>query len=189
MPNLISVNVGTPVEIGRTYGTRRIVLSGIIKKGVEGPVLVRFLNLDGDKQADLAVHGGVRKAVYVYPSEHYRFWKEKFQDKELGWGAFGENFTTEGILETEVHIGDQFEIGSAAFEVTEPRFPCYKLGMRLGDRTIEKSFLESEKSGFYLMVLKEGEVRAGDPILRILESKDSETIASVVQAVKKKGGG
>jgi MOSC domain-containing protein YiiM len=124
--------------------------------------MLRTLNLDGDRQADLTVHGGPQKAVYVYPSEHYAFWKRELPDMDLPWGMFGENFTTEGMFETEINIGDRFRIGSAEVMVTQPRMPCYKLGIRFGRTDIIKRFLASERTGFYLSVLKEGEVGVDD---------------------------
>lgn len=140
------------------------VSTGIFKDPVEGRVMLRTLNLDGDRQADLTVHGGPEKAVYAYPSEHYLFWKQELPGMELPWGMFGENFTTEGLFETETHVGDTFRIGSAELMVTQPRMPCYKLGIRFGRADIIKRFLWSERSGFYFSVLREGEVGAGDEV-------------------------
>lgn len=156
---IISVNVGLPrlvLQNGEPVST------GIFKEPVAQRVMMRTLNLDGDRQADLSVHGGPEKAVYVYPSEHYPFWKNELPDMDLPWGVFGENFTTTGLLETEVNIGDKFRIGMAEVMVTQPRLPCYKLGIRFGRADIIKRFLLSERTGFYLSVLKEGEVGAGD---------------------------
>ena len=138
------------------------VSTGIFKEPVAGRVMLRTLNLDGDRQADLSVHGGPDKAVYAYPSEHYDFWKQELPDMDLPWGMFGENFTTTGLFENEINIGDRFRIGSAEVMVTQPRMPCYKLGIRFGRSDIIKRFLVSERSGFYLSVLKEGGVGAGD---------------------------
>ena len=138
------------------------VSTGIFKEPVAGRVMLRTLNLDGDRQADLTVHGGPEKAVYAYPSEHYDFWKQELPDMDLPWGMFGENFTTTGLFENEINVGDRFRIGSAEVMVTQPRMPCYKLGIRFGRTDIIKRFLVSERSGFYLSVLKEGEVGAGD---------------------------
>ena len=182
---LVSVNVGTPSEIGRSRG--RAVLSAIFKKPVLGPVIVRRLNLEGDRQADLTVHGGEDKAVYAYPSEHYEYWKERYPGMDTPWGAFGENFTTEGLLEDDVHVGDRFIIGSAEFAATQPRFPCFKLGIKFETGTIIKSFLESERTGFYLRVLREGQVEAGDEIKVVKVNPESETITSIVRAVKRSG--
>jgi len=158
---IISLNVGQPREIdwnGRTVRT------SIWKSPVEGSLRVQAHNLDGDRQSDLSVHGGLRKAVYAYPSEHYDYWKPQLPGTDLPWGAFGENFTTEGLLEHDVRIGDRLTIGSAEFMVTQPRMPCYKLGIRLGDDAMVKRFLLSARSGFYLAVVQEGDVSAGDPI-------------------------
>ena len=156
---IISVNVGLPRLVLRDGEP---VSTGIFKEPVAGRVILRTLNLDGDRQADLSVHGGPEKAVYGYPSEHYTFWKRELPDMELPWGMFGENFTTEGMFETETNVGDRFRIGLAEVMVTQPRMPCYKLGIRFGRSDIIKRFLVSERSGFYFSVLKEGEVGAGD---------------------------
>ena len=156
---LISVNVGLPREIdwrGRKART------SIWKTAVEGRVRVNRLNLEGDRQSDLSVHGGPDKAVYAYPSEHYEYWRREFPEMDLQWGAFGENFTTEGVLEGDVKIGDGFHVGSAEFRVTQPRMPCYKLGVRFGRDDMVKRFLRSGRTGFYLAVLREGEVTRGD---------------------------
>lgn len=166
---VISLNVGRPRLVLRNDEP---VSTGIFKEPVNGRVMLRTLNLDGDRQADLTVHGGPEKAVYVYPSEHYEFWQRELPDMDLPWGMFGENFTTVGLDETETRIGDKFRIGSAEVMVTQPRMPCYKLGMRFGRTDIIKRFLVSERSGFYLSVLKEGEVGVGDAI-EVLEKKES----------------
>ena len=166
---IISVNVGLPRLVLRNGEP---VSTGIFKEPVAGRVMMRTLNLDGDRQADLSVHGGPEKAVYVYPSEHYDFWKRELPDMDLPWGVFGENFTTTGLFETEVNIGDKFRVGAAEVMVTQPRMPCYKLGVRFGRAEIIKRFLISERSGFYLSVLKEGEVGAGDEF-ELLEKNTS----------------
>ena len=158
---LISVNTGLPRDVdwhGRTVRT------SIWKSPVDGRIRARTLNLDGDQQSDLTVHGGPEKAVYVYPSEHYEYWHRELPNKELPWGAFGENFTTEGLLEPDVRLGDRLRIGTAAFMVTQPRMPCFKLGIRFGDDRMVKRFLRSGRAGFYLAVVREGDVCAGDPI-------------------------
>lgn len=141
-----------------------MVVTGIFKEAVTGRVAVRRLNLEGDRQADLSVHGGSEKAVYAYPAEYYPFWQEQFPEMELPWGMFGENLTVAGLLDETVHIGDCFQVGSAHLVVTQPRLPCYKLGLKFGRDDILKRFLQSELTGFYFAVLKEGEVAAGDPI-------------------------
>ena len=156
---IISVNVGLPRLVLRNGEP---VSTGIFKEPVAGRVMMRTLNLDGDRQSDLSVHGGPEKAVYVYPSEHYDFWRRELPDMDLPWGMFGENLTTTGMFETEINIGDKFRVGTAEVMVTQPRMPCYKLGIRFGRADIIKRFLMSERSGFYLSVLKEGEVGAGD---------------------------
>jgi MOSC domain-containing protein YiiM len=173
---LISVNVGLPRVVMSKGDT---VSTGIFKAPVAGRVILRTLNLDGDQQADLSVHGGPSKAVYAYPSEHYGYWKREFPEMKLPWGMFGENFTTVGLLESELNIGDKFRIGSAMVMVTEPRMPCYKLGIRFDRPDIVKRFLASERTGFYFAVLQEGEVGAGDPIEIIERNKDSLRVSDV----------
>ena len=156
-----SVNVGLPREV-RWQG--RMVSTAIFKEPFEGPVRVTRLNLDGDSQADLKVHGGPTKAVYAYPSEHYDFWRDQLPGTELRWGAFGENLTTQGLDEQSVSIGDRFRVGTARLVVTEPRMPCFKLGLRFGDPKMIKRFLQSQRTGFYFGVDEEGQVEAGDTI-------------------------
>lgn len=175
---LISVNVGLPLQVMNNGAP---VSTGIFKKPVAGRVKLRTLNLDGDKQADLSVHGGPSKAVYMYPSEHYPFWKQQFPEMELPWGMFGENFTTAGLLETETNIGDRFRVGTAVVMVTEPRMPCYKLGIRFGRTDIIKRFLTSERTGFYFAVLTEGEVGAGDDMALIERSKQNVKVSEITQ--------
>jgi len=175
---LISVNVGLPRAVTSKGDP---VLTGIFKEPVAGRVMLRTLNLVGDRQADLSVHGGPSKAVYVYPSEHYDYWKHELPEMELPWGMFGENFTTTGLLETELNIGDKFRVGSAAVMVTEPRMPCYKLGIRFGRADIVKKFLASERTGFYFAVLQEGEVGVGDQIELIEGSKRSVRVSDITQ--------
>jgi len=156
---IISLNVGLPRLVLRG---EEPVSTGIFKEPVAGRVRLRKLNLEGDRQADLSVHGGPAKAVYLYPSEHYEFWQRELPDIDFSWGMFGENFTTTGFRETETNVGDRFRVGSAEVMVTQPRMPCYKLGIRFGRTDIIRRFLASERSGFYLSVTKEGEVAAGD---------------------------
>ena len=175
---LLSVNVGRPRLVMRNGEP---VSTGIFKEPVEGPVILRQLNLDGDRQADLTVHGGLTKAVYVYPSEHYAFWKHELPGIDLSPGSFGENFTTSGLHEDEVNVGDKFRVGSALVRVTEPRMPCYKLGIRFGRPDIIKKFLTSQRTGFYLSVLQEGEVGAGDEIELIERDKQSVRIADITR--------
>ena len=159
---LISVNTGKPRSVVDGYGKK--VRTSIWKTPREGRVLVRTLNLDGDKQSDLRVHGGPKKAVYIYPSEHYEYWRRELPDFALPWGAFGENLTTSGLLEDDIRIGDRIAIGTAEFQVTQSRQPCFKLGIRFGDEGMLKRFITSDRSGFYVAVVREGEVGAGDGI-------------------------
>lgn len=175
---LISVNVGRPRLV--TYNGNP-VSTGIFKEPVSGRVILRKLNLDGDRQADLSVHGGPTKAVYVYPSEHYEFWKQELPEMALPWGMFGENFTTAGLFETQVNIGDKFQVGSALLMVTEPRMPCYKLGIKFGRSDIIRRFLASERTGFYLAVLQEGEVGAGDQIEMLERGKEAVRVNDITR--------
>jgi len=174
---LISVNVGLPREVEWNGST---VTTGFFKSPVKGPVSVRRLNIDGDQQADLTVHGGESKAVYVYPSEHYEFWRNELPDMELPWGMFGENFSTEGLFEESVNIGDHFKIGTAEFMVSEPRMPCYKLNVRFGRPDMVKRFMASRRSGFYFRVSKEGEVSPGDTIESLSTDKHGVSVADVI---------
>ena len=156
---VLSISVGLPREVkwkGKTVST------AIFKEPVSGPVLLRQLNLEGDKQADLSVHGGPTKVVYTYPREHYDFWRSELPEMDLAWGVFGENFTTEGLEEESVHIGDVFQLGTTRLVVTEPRMPCFKLAIRFGRTDIVKRFLQSQRSGLYFGVMQEGTVQAGD---------------------------
>lgn len=141
--------------------------------------MLRTLNLDGDRQADLNVHGGPTKAAYAYPAEHYAFWREEFPEMELPWGMFGENFTLEGLDESLVNIGDSFQIGAAEVTVTEPRMPCSKLGIRFGRTDILRKFLLSGKTGFYVSVRREGLVEAGDAIKLIERDPNDVTVADI----------
>ncbi|HET6889594.1 MAG TPA: MOSC domain-containing protein [Pyrinomonadaceae bacterium] len=175
---LISVNVGMPELVMRNAAP---VSTGIFKKPVEGRVIVRTLNLDGDCQADLSVHGGQSKAVYAYPSEHYDYWKQELPGMKLPWGMFGENFTTSGLSEAELNIGDTFRVGTAVIMITEPRMPCYKLRIRFGRSDIIKRFLVSERTGFYFAVLQEGEVSAGDQIELIEKKKHSVRVSDITR--------
>jgi MOSC domain-containing protein YiiM len=174
---LISVNVGLPREI--TVGGKTVKTS-IWKYPVQRRVHVSTLNLDGDQQSDLSVHGGVDKAVYLYPSEHYSYWRTQLPDVELPWGAFGENFTSDGILEDQTRIGDRIRVGSAEFMVTQPRMPCYRLGIRFNRRDMVKRFLQSKRSGFYLAVIREGEVEQGDAIEFLEKQESGVTITDIV---------
>jgi len=164
---LVSLNTGLPREV--TWHGRK-VLTGIFKQPMDGHVTLRQLNLDGDRQADLTVHGGQYKAVYCYPTEHYEYWKSELPGRELPLGIFGENFTTAGLLEDSVHLGDTFSVGSAEVIVTQPRLPCYKLGIRFEMDDMVRRFLAARRTGFYLAVVREGDVRAGDEIRLLVRS-------------------
>lgn len=161
---LLSVNVSQPKAISYRGKTVR---TGIFKEPVKGRVMLRRLNLDGDGQGDLNVHGGPDKAVYVYTVEHYDFWAHALGRNDFAFGQFGENFTVEGMPEERIHIGDLFRVGSALVEVSQPRVPCYKLGLKMGSTRFIKQFLTSGRVGFYLRVLEEGEVGAGDPSIEL----------------------
>ncbi len=185
MRRVVSVNVGKPREV-RWKG--RTVTTGIFKHPVAGRVALRRHNLDGDAQADLSVHGGPHKAVYVYPAEHYPAWRAELPDIDLPLGMFGENLTTEGIAEDTSYIGDQWRVGSAEVRVTEPRMPCYKLGVRFGRDDIVKRFLASGRTGLYLAVIREGDVGAGDTIERLSRSTHGLTVADITRVyVRDKG--
>jgi MOSC domain-containing protein YiiM len=157
-----------------------IVTTSIFKEPVTGRVRVNRLNIVGDEQSDLSVHGGPDKAVYAYPSEHYPYWREQLPEFPLPWGAFGENFTTDGLIETEICIGDRFCIGSAEFVVTQPRMPCYKLGIRFDRADMVKRFHMAGRSGFYLKVVEEGEVGAGDAITIVARDDRGVSVADIV---------
>ncbi|MFL6212929.1 MAG: MOSC domain-containing protein [Blastocatellia bacterium] len=181
---LISVNVGLPREI--VYKSRAIT-TGIFKTPVEGRVRARRLNLDGDRQADLTVHGGAEKAVYVYPAEHYAYWRDELPDVQMDYSMFGENFTCTGLLEDEVKVGDRFRIGSATFQVTQPRLPCYKLAAKFQRDDMLKRFLKSLRTGFYFSVIEEGEVGAGDAIERISRDAAGVTVTDITRLYVSKG--
>lgn len=172
------MNLGLPREVS-WHG--EVVTTGIFKEPVSGRVVVRKLNLEGDRQADLSVHGGPDKAVYVYPAEHYGYWRERLPEMNLSWGAFGENLTTEGLSEEMVYIGDRFRIGSATAMVTQPRLPCYKLAIKFGRPDIVARFLNSGRSGFYLAVLQEGEVGAGDAIAVLSRDERAVSVADMAR--------
>ncbi len=175
---VISVNVGQPRKV---LVNDEVVETGIYKSPVKGRIAVRRLNIDGDRQADLTVHGGVDKAVYAYPVEHYEYWQEQFPEMDLPWGMFGENLSLSGLFEDTVHIGDQFQVGTAKLMVTQPRLPCFKLGIKFERDDIIKRFLMSGRTGFYFAVLEEGEVAAGDPISLLHSDEHEVTIADIVR--------
>jgi MOSC domain-containing protein YiiM len=175
---VISINVGLPREV---EWRDQIVRTSIFKEPVTGRVRVNRLNIEGDRQSDLTVHGGVDKAVYVYSSEHYEFWRTELPDFDLSWGAFGENLTTSGLTEDDVRIGDRFAIGSAEFVVTQPRTPCFKLTIRFGRADMIKRFYRSGRSGFYFAVAKDGEIEAGDDMSLLSRDAGAITIAEAAE--------
>jgi MOSC domain-containing protein YiiM len=166
----------------------KAVTTSIWKAPVQGRIRVGRVNLAGDEQSDLTVHGGEDKAVYLYPSEHYRFWREEMPGMDFPWGAFGENFTTEGLLEGGIRIGDRLRIGTADFTVTQPRMPCFKLGIRFGRPDMVKRFLRSGRTGFYVSVLREGEVGAGDAITLTAQEEHAPTVTEIVDRLSKAEG-
>lgn len=175
---VLSVNVGLP-RLVEYHGEP--VATGIFKEPVRGRVAVNEFNLEGDAQADLRVHGGFYKAVYVYPSEHYEFWRRELPEIKFSFGMFGENLTSEGLLETNVNVGDRFRIGTAEFIITQPREPCFKLGIRFNRSDIIKRFAQSGRSGFYLAVAQIGELGANDEIEFISREINQPSIFEVVR--------
>jgi MOSC domain-containing protein YiiM len=174
---VLSVNVGLPRNV---LFNGQIITTAIFKDPVNGPIILRKLNLDGDKQADLTVHGGIDKAVYSYPEEHYDYWRKQFPNMDLVWGMFGENITTKGLLEDAVNVGDQFQIGSAKLVATQPRMPCYKLGVRFRCMDVIRKFMTSGRPGIYFKVLTEGEIKTGDKIKFIKRDKNNVTVKDIV---------
>jgi MOSC domain-containing protein YiiM len=181
---LISLNVAIPRSV---VWKGHEVRTGIFKTPVEGPVMLRRLDLDGDRQADLTVHGGPAKAVYAYPSEHYPLWKDELDGRDLPWGMFGENLTTEGMREDTVNIGDQFRIGEAIVMITQPRSPCYKLALKFDRDDMLKRMLQNGRSGFYFSVVQPGLVSAGDAIERISENPERISVADLNRLYKDGG--
>ena len=175
---LLSVNVSLPKPVAHGDET---VVTGIFKEPVGGPVMLRRLNLEGDGQADPQNHGGEYKAVYAYAIEHYEFWKRELGRDGFPPGQFGENFTVQGMTEDDIHIGDAFRVGSALIQVTQPRSPCYKLAVKMGLPNFPKQFLASGRVGFYLRVLEEGEVSAGDAVERVLVDPERLTVGEMLR--------
>ncbi|CAN5816842.1 hypothetical protein BH18ACT11_BH18ACT11_08070 [soil metagenome] len=173
---LLSVNISPPKEV--VHG-RKTVTTGIFKAPVDGRIMLRKLNLDGDGQADLVGHGGIYKAAYAYSVENYDYWERELGRTDFAFGQFGENFTVERMLEDEIHVGDVFRVGGALVEVTQPRVPCYKLGIKMGLRGFEKKFLASGRVGFYLRVLEEGKVGAGDALHRVTTGPERMTVQEI----------
>ena len=175
MATLLSVNVGLPQDVS---WSDRVVHTGIWKAPVDGPVMARRLNLDGDGQGDLAGHGGEQRAVMVYQAESYDYWQRYLHRSDLSWGIFGENFTVDGLADDQVCIGDQYRIGEAQFEVTQPRTTCYRVGVRLDEPRMAALLVAEHRPGFYLRVLREGHVRSGDEIVQIGAAAERVSVAS-----------
>jgi MOSC domain-containing protein YiiM len=180
---IVSVNVGMPRE---AVWKGMTVQTGIFKEPVDGPVMISKLNLAGDKQADLTVHGGPEKAVYGYPAEHYQYWRQELPNVSFSWGKFGENLTTEGLQEDTLCIGDRLRIGSALLMVTQPRMPCYKLALRFERDDMIKRFLRSGRSGFYFSVIEPGEVRVESNIEVLSRDPNRVTVADVVRFYRRR---
>lgn len=176
---VVSLNVGKPKLVARNG---RTVLTGIFKTPVETPLTLRLENFEGDAQADLTVHGGPDKAVYAYPVEHYAGWQAQL-GRDLEYGVFGENLTTEGLIEDEVHIGDEFRVGAARLVVTQPRMPCYKLGIRFDDPSMVKTFLQAGRPGIYFGVRQEGVMGPGDTIERIRQDENQVTVTAMFRLI------
>lgn len=179
IPRIASVNVSLPIAV-QIDGKE--VLTGIFKKPVDGRVRIVGNNLVGDAQADLTVHGGPDKAIYAYPSAHYPLWSSELE-RELSYGMFGENLTVDGLDESTVRVGDELRVGSALLTVTIPRRPCFKLAFKFGRNDIIKRFARSGRSGFYLAVVEEGELGAGDPVELERKAPEAPTIAEVVESI------
>jgi MOSC domain-containing protein YiiM len=175
---IVSLNVGLPREV---IWHGQSVTTGIFKSPTSERIRLRMLNLDGDRQADLTVHGGEHKAVYCYPVEHYTYWQKKLPGRDLPLGVFGENFTTKGMLEQDVHLGDRFAINDAEVVVTQPRLPCYKLGIRFQTDDMVKKFLASRRIGFYVAVTREGSVAAGDEMIPVVQNASTISIADFLR--------
>jgi ferredoxin-NADP reductase/MOSC domain-containing protein YiiM/ferredoxin len=173
---LLSVNVGMPKDVSWQGKT---VFTGVFKNPVSGPRRVRKLNVDGDGQGDLAGHGGEQRAVFVYQIESYRYWEHELGRTDFDYGQFGENFTVEGLSDAEVCIGDRYRIGTAVFEVTQPRVTCYRVGIRMNDPRIPALLVSHRRPGFYFRVLEEGEVQAGDDIFKLASGDEQMAVAEV----------
>ena len=173
---LLSINVGIPREV---EDKGRLVTTSIFKDPVDGPVMVRELNIDGDRQSDLRTHGGPYKAVYAYPYEHYTTWQHELGRDDFVYGQFGENLTVTGLLETDVYVGNIYRIGGAVLQITQPRVPCFKLNIRMGDPMFSKFFMQSERTGFYVRVIEEGEISPGDAITLVEKDPQQMTVRDI----------
>jgi len=175
---LLAIHVGLPQEV---FYKGRMIRTGIFKSAVDGPVRVSALNIEGDRQADLTVHGGPSKAIYVYPHEHHVFWRKELPELEFGCGSFGENLSTEGMLEKDLNIGDRFCVGTVELVVTEPRLPCYKLAVKFSRDDMAKRFLKSRRTGFYCAVSREGTISPGDAIHYLSRDENRVTVADITR--------
>jgi len=180
--NLVSINVSRPIDVKHR---ERLIRTGIFKKPVAGPVRVNSLNLEGDGQADLKNHGGAHKAVYAYSLDHYAYWRSVLKWEHMPYGQFGENLTVSGLDESKSHVGDQLQIGSALFTITQPRVPCFKLGIRLNDENMPKMFSDSKRTGFYLRVLREGEIKSEDTVHVLEHGRGRVAIKALFEAYLK----
>jgi len=178
MIRLVSINVGRP---RRVHWNGETVSTSIFKSPVNGPVALRKHQLEGDQQGDPSLHGGPTKAVYAYPAHHYDYWRSELGIDSLPWGSFGENFTVDGLDEESARIGDAFSVGTARVRVTEPRTPCFKLGIRFNRPDMVKRFLRSGRTGFYLGVVEEGDVKAGDRLERLVAGPGALRVADVIR--------
>ncbi|HEX5410608.1 MAG TPA: MOSC domain-containing protein [Terriglobia bacterium] len=174
---VLSINVGRPSQV---VWRDQAVLTGIYKVPVRHRVKVTKLNIDGDVQADLTVHGAPNKAVYAYPSEHYEYWRQELPGVEIPWGMFGENLTVAGLMESDAHVGDRLRIGTAVLMLTQPRLPCYKLGIKFGCDDMPDRFLASRRTGFYFAVVEEGEIGKGDHLELIHQDVNRISIADIL---------
>jgi MOSC domain-containing protein YiiM len=179
--HVVSVQVGAPRAV---EWRGEAVTTAIFKEPVSGPVHAGRLRLRGDAQADHRWHGGVNKAIYAYPAEHYPYWREIYPDDEFRWGNFGENLTTEGLIERELHIGDRFRVGTTEVEIAQPRMPCMKLGIRLGHADAVRRFELADRPGFYLRVVEEGELSAGDPFVATHVAERAPTVMDIVELAR-----
>src|SRR5271163_3762948 len=176
MPRLLSLNVGLPRDIS---WEGKVVHTAIWKDAVQERRMVRRLNIDGDGQGDVAGHGGENRAVFVYQIDSYRYWERKLGRNDFTFGQFGENFTVDGLADDEVCIGDRYRIGTALFEVTQPRVTCYRVGIRMAEPRMPALLVSHHRPGFYFRVLEEGEVESGDEIVQVSEAPGSMTVAEV----------
>src|SRR5215831_2512213 len=176
MPRLLSVNVGLPRDVA---WRGKMVRTAVWKTPVQGRRMARRLNIDGDGQGDLAGHGGEHRAVFVYQIESYRYWQDQLGRDDFTYGQFGENFTVSGLPDDQVCIGDRYRIGDAVFEVTQPRVTCYRVGIRMDDPRMPALLISHHRPGFYLRVLHEGAVQAGDDIVKVAAGAEAMTVAEV----------